>query len=68
MEETKLTTIELTDAQRAAIEEASGRPGYGALRAGILRLLAFWQERQEPVDEREAEAVRERRALAEVEA
>ena len=39
------TTIMLTKEQRAAIEEASGRPGYGALKAGILRLLAYWQER-----------------------
>jgi len=37
------TTIMLTKEQRAAIEEASGRPGYGALKAGILRLLAYWQ-------------------------
>lgn len=40
----KTTVIALTEAQRAAIERASGRPGYGALSAGILALLAYWQE------------------------
>lgn len=46
MEEKTRTTVELTDAERAAIEEASGRPGYGALRAGIVRLLEYWLERE----------------------
>ena len=43
--ERRKTIIALTDAQRAAIERASGRPGYGALTAGILALLAYWEER-----------------------
>ena len=43
MEKRRKTIIALTDEQRAAIELASGRPGYGALTAGVLALLAHWQ-------------------------
>jgi hypothetical protein len=46
MEEKTRTTVELTEKERTAIEEASGRPGYGALRAGIVRLLEYWLERE----------------------
>ena len=40
----RVTSIALTDAERLAIERASGRVGYGGLRAGVLTLLAYWQD------------------------
>lgn len=40
----RVTSLALTDAERLAIEQASGRVGYGGLRAGVLALLAYWQE------------------------
>ena len=39
----KITTIALTDAQRAAIEAASGRE-HGRLTDGLLAMVAFWQK------------------------
>jgi len=39
----KITTIALTDEQRAAIESASDRD-HGRLTDGVLRLLAYWEQ------------------------
>ena len=53
MEKRRKTIIALTEKQRTAIELASGRPGYGALTAGVLALLDYWQRthpQPEPVE------------------
>jgi len=39
----KITTIALTDEQRAAIESASDRE-HGRLTDGMLKLLAYWEQ------------------------
>ena len=39
----KITTIALTDAQRAVIESASSRE-HGRLTDGLLTMVAFWQK------------------------
>lgn len=49
----KITTIALTDEQRAAIESASDRES-GRLTHGLLRILRYWQDahaQPEPVAE-----------------
>lgn len=49
----RMTSIELEDGQREAIEQASGKPGKpGALITGILNLLAFWDRAGRPEAER----------------